>query len=164
MNDCHSRACGGHLSGMATAQKIIRTRYCWPSIFKYCHEVVKKCPPCQLFYPKKHTHPSLLHPIIIVGPFSKWGIDFMHCKPTSVKGHGYIIIAIDYFTKWAKEMPTYAEDGNISTLFLFYHVIARFGVPQAIVTDHRSHFHNQMMAELSAKLGFLHEKSTPYYT
>ena len=60
-------------------------------------------------------------------------------------------------------MPTYAEDGKTTTLFLFNHVIARFGVPQAIVTDHVSHFRNHMTAELSAKLGFRHEKSTPYY-
>ena len=69
-------------------------------------------------------------------------------------------------------MPTYAEDGKTATyakdgkttaLFLFNHVIARFGVPQSIVTDHVSHFRNQMMEELSAKLGFRHENSTPYY-
>ena len=53
----------------------------------------------------------------------------MHCKPTSVGGHGYIIVAVDYFTKWAEAMPTYAEDGKTSALFLFNHVIARFGVP-----------------------------------
>ena len=140
MNGCHSGACGSHLPGMATAQKIIRTGYFWPSIFKDFHEVVKKCPPCQLFYLKKRTHPAPLHPVIEVGPFSKWGIDFMHCKPTSARGHGYIIIAVDYFTKWDEEMPTYVEDGKASSLFLFNHVIDRFGVPQAIVTDHVSHF------------------------
>ena len=156
LNDFHSGACGGHLSGMATAQKILRVGYSWSSVFKDYHEAVKKFPPCQHFYPKKHTHPTPLHPVIAVGPFSKWGIDFVHCKPTSAGGHGYIIIAIDYFTKWAKAMPTYAEDSNIVALFMFSLVIARFGVPQCIVTDHRSHFRNQMMEEISAKLGFHH--------
>ena len=60
-------------------------------------------------------------------------------------------------------MPTYAEDGKTTTLFLFNHVISRFGVPHSIVTDHGSHFRNQMMEELSAKLGFCHENYTPYY-
>ena len=93
----------------------------------------------------------------------KWGIDFMHCNPTSVEGHGYIIIVVDYFTKWAEAMPTYEKDGKNVPLFLFNHVIARFGDPQSIVTDHISHFQNQMMTELSTKLGFHHEKSTSYY-
>ena len=61
----------------------------------------------------------------------------MDCNPTSAEGHGYIIVAVDYFTKWAEAcMPTYAEDGKTAALFLFNHVIARFRVPQSIVTDH----------------------------
>ena len=126
-----------------------------PLIFKDCHEAVNKFPPCELLYPKKHTHPNSLHPVIVTGTFSKCGADFMCCNPTSAGGHGYIIVAIDYFTKWAESMPTYAEYGNISTFFLFNHIIAIFGVSQSIVTDHGSHFRNQMMEELSAKLGFL---------
>ena len=124
---------------------------------------MKKCPPCQHFYPKKRTHLAPLHPVITVGPFSKWGIDFMHCNPTSIGGNGYIIVAMDYFTKWNEETPTYAEDGKTSALFLFNHVIDRFGVPQAIVIEHESHFWNQMMDEQSAKLVFHHENSTLYY-
>ena len=87
----------------------------------------------------------------------------MHYKPTSARGHGYIIVAIYYFTKWAEAMPTYADDGKTAALFMFNNLIARFGVPQSIVTNNISHFHNQMMEELSAKLGFHHENSTPYY-
>ena len=60
--------------------------YFWPYVFKDCHEAIKNFPPCQHFYPKKRTHPSPLHPIIAVGPFTKWGIDFMHYKPTSARG------------------------------------------------------------------------------
>ena len=90
-------------------------------------------------------------------------MDYMHCKPTSARGHGYIIVAIYYFTKWVEAMPTYAEDGKTTALFLFNHIIARFGVLQSIITGHESHFRNQMMEELSAKLGFRHKNSTPYY-
>ena len=87
----------------------------------------------------------------------------MHYRPTSVEGHGYIIVAMEYFTKWAEEMPTYAEDDKTAALFLFNHIISRFGIPRAIVTDHGSNFQNKMMAELSVKLGFCHDNSTPYY-
>ena len=75
------------------------------------------------------VHPAPLHPVISVGPFAKWGIEFMHCKPTSSRGHGYIIVVMDYFKKWAEAMPTYEEDGKTSTLFLFNQIIARFGIP-----------------------------------
>jgi transposase InsO family protein len=53
--------------------------------------------------------------------------------------------------------------GKLQHLFIFNHIITRFGVPQAIVTDHGTHFHNFMMSELTDKLGLRHENSTPYY-
>ena len=70
---------------------------------------------------------------------------------------------MDYFTKWVETMLTYTEDGKTTTLFLFNHIIARFEVTQAIMTNHDSHFQNQIMSELSSKLGFRYDNSTPYY-
>ena len=61
-------------------------------------------------------------------------------------------------------MPTYVEDGKTTALFLFNHIIARFKIPRAIVTDHVLYFQNHIVSELSAKLGFRHDNSTPYYS
>eukprot|EP00253_Pinus_taeda_P030736 PITA_30736 len=82
-----------------------------------------------------HAPPAPLHPVVTVGPFAKWGIDYMTCNPRSAGGHGYIIVAIDYFTKWA----------------------------EAIVTDHGKHFRNHMMIELTTQLCLQHDNSTSYY-
>jgi hypothetical protein len=87
--------------------------------------------------------------IIIVGPFTKWGIDYDTCKPPSTRGHYYIIVALDYFMKRVEAMPTFKDDSETTTLFLFNQIIARFGVPREIVTNHGSHFHNKMMFELT---------------
>ena len=107
--------------------------------------------------------PAHLHPVITVGPFSKWGIDYMTCNPHSVGGHGYIIIVVDYLTKCAKVMPTYSADGKMTTQFPFNHIISRFSIPQSIVTDHGSHFRDYMMAELTSALDLHHDGLTPYY-
>jgi hypothetical protein len=163
LNDCHSGACGGHMSGYATAQKILRAGYFWPSLFHDCITVVQKCHAYQTYNQKIRLHPAPLHPVVSVGPFAKWGIDFMTCHPHSAGGHGYIIVAVDYFTKWAEAMPTFDNTGKTAALFLFNHVVTRFCVPQAIVTDHGSHFRNNMMSELTEKLGLRHDSSTPYY-
>ena len=104
-----------------------------------------------------------MHPVIYAGPFTKCGIDFMTCNPPSSGGHIYIIVVIDYFTKWAKAMPTFNNTGQTFALFFFNHVIAWFWVPQVIVMHHGKHFRNHMMYELTAKLGLLHDNSTPYY-
>ena len=163
LNDCHGGACGGHLSGLETTQKILRAGYFSPSLFKDCIEGVQKCHPCQMFSRKVHSHPAPMHPVIAIGPFSKWGIDFTTCHPPSTQGHRNIIVTVDYFTKWDKAMPTYLNDGKTVALFTFNHIIARFRVPKQLVTDHGSHFQNAMTIELSTQLGFRKEHSSPYY-
>eukprot|EP00253_Pinus_taeda_P003103 PITA_03103 len=163
LNDCHSGACHGHISGYATAQKILCAGYFWPSIFKGCILAVRSCHECQIYQRKMHAPAAPLHPVVTVGPFAKWGINYVTCNPRSTGGHGYTIVAVDYFTKWAETMPTLSEDGHTAALFLCNHVISRFGVPQAIVTDHGKHFRNHMMVELTTQLGLRHDSSSPYY-
>jgi hypothetical protein len=163
LNDCHSGACGGHMSGYATTQKILRVDYFCPSLFNDYIIAVQKCHVFQTHNHKIRSHPAPLHPVVSIGPFAKWGINFMTYHPHSVGGHGYIVVAIDYFIKWVEAMLTFDNTGKTATLFIFNHIIARFGVPQAIVTDHGSHFRNFMMFELTEKLCLHHENSMPYY-
>ena len=119
LNDCHGGACGGYLSRISTAQKILRAGYFWPSIFKDYVNAVKKCHPCQVFAHNMRSHPTPLHPIITVGPFTKWGLDFMDYNPASAGGHHHIIVVVDYFTKWAEAMPTIKSNGEMTAHFVF---------------------------------------------
>ena len=115
LNDSHSGVCGGHLSGLATAQKILRLGYFWPVIFKYCVEAVKRCHPCQLYTRKVQSHPAPLFSIISVGPFMKWGIDYATFNPVLNGGHKHIIVAVDYFMKWEEATPTFKADGETAS-------------------------------------------------
>ena len=60
-------------------------------------------------------------------------------------------------------MPTFNNTGQKTALFFFNHVFSRFGVPQAIVTDHGKHFRNHMMNYLNTKLQLSYDSYTPYY-
>jgi hypothetical protein len=86
------------------------------------------------------VHPAPMFTVIIVVPFTKWGIDYATFNPLLARGHHYIIVAIDYFTKWVEAMPMFKDDGETATLFLFNQIISRFDIPREIVTDHGSHF------------------------
>jgi hypothetical protein len=87
-----------------------------------------------------HSHPTPIHPVITVGPFTKWGVDFVDFNPTSAGRHQHIIVAIEYFNKWDKAMPTVKSDGKTATFFVFNQIIARFGILSEIVTNDGSHF------------------------
>jgi hypothetical protein len=58
LNDFHTKYCGGHLSGLATTQKILRAGYFWPTLIKDYVESVKKCHLCQVFSRKMRAHPA----------------------------------------------------------------------------------------------------------
>ena len=92
-----------------------------------------------------HSHTTPLHLVITVGPFTKWGVEFLDFIPTSARGNQHIIMVIEYFTKWFEAMPIVKYDGKIASFFVFNQIIAWFGIPSEIVTDHGSHFQNEMM-------------------
>jgi hypothetical protein len=144
-------------------QKILCVGYFWPLIFKDLVQAIKKCHPCQIFSRKMRTSPTPLHLVISIGPFAKWGIDFMTFQLLSVASHHYIIVAIDYFTKWAKTMLTYLNNVETSSQFIFNHIITQFGTPKFIITDNGSHFFHNIMIELATLLKFCQENSSPYY-
>ena len=109
------------------------------------------------------SHPTPLFPVISVGPFTKWGIDYVTYNPVLAGGHKKNIVAVDYFTKWAEAMPTFRADGEIASFFMFNQIITRFSIPKVIVIDHGSYFQNRMMTELTTMLGFRHEHSSSFY-
>ena len=64
----------------------------------------------------------------------------MDCNPASAGGHHHIIVAVDYFTKWDKAMPTVKSDGETAAYFVFNQIITRFGIPKELVTYHGLRF------------------------
>ena len=60
-------------------------------------------------------------------------------------------------------MPTYKANGETTSLFIFNQIIAWFGIPKEIVTEHGNHFQNSMMIELTTMLGFRKEHSSYFY-
>jgi hypothetical protein len=163
LNDCHSGACGGHLSRISTTQKVIELVTYGPpySMIASMQSSVVTNVNYSCINPELHHLPSIL--LSYIGPFCKWGIDFMTCNPPSSNGHKYIVVAVDYFTKWVEAMPTFNNTTDTTTCFFFNHVITHFGVPLHLVSDHGKHFENEVFVELSTKLGFTHEFTSPYY-
>ena len=71
----------------------------------------------------------------------------MDCNPDLVGGHHHIIVANDYFTKWAEVMPTVKSDDETATYFFFNQIITQFGIPRELVMNHGKHFQNKMMED-----------------
>ena len=109
------------------------------------------------------SHHAPLFPVIAVGPFTKWGVDYMTCNIVSTQGHKYIIVDVDYFIKWAEAMPTFNANEETAVFFIFNHIITCFSIPKDILIDHGSHFQNSMMTKLTTMLGFKQEHLSSFY-
>ncbi|GKC90879.1 reverse transcriptase domain-containing protein [Tanacetum coccineum] len=90
-----------------------------------------------------------------------WGIDFMGPFP-SLRGNKYILVAVDYLSKWveAKALPT--NDARVVVKFL-KSLFARFGTPRAIISDRGTHFCNDQFAKVMSKYGVTHRLATAYH-
>jgi len=137
---------------MSIAQKVIRAKYLWSTLFNHCIHAIKRCTKCHVYIHKACSLPTPLHPVIVGNPFFKWGIEFMTCNCPSRNGHKYINTKVNYFTKWAESMPTFNNMADTTAHLFFNHVISCFGVPLQLVSHHEIFFENELFPKLSSHL------------
>jgi hypothetical protein len=78
----------------------------------------------------------MLHPIIKSWPFNGWGLDFIgEVHPSFTKGHRFMLLATDYFTKWVEAVPLRNMTHQEVINFVMEHIIYRFGILQTLTTD-----------------------------
>ncbi|RVW21120.1 Pol polyprotein [Vitis vinifera] len=116
------------------AMRVLQSGFWWPSLFKDAHEVSKGCDKCQRLGKLSRRNMMPLNPILIVDLFYVWGIDFMRPFPMSF-GHSYILVGVDYVSKWVEAIPCRTNDHKVVLKFLKENIFSRFGVPKAIISD-----------------------------
>ena len=100
--------------------------------------------------------------ILEVELFDVWGIDFMSKFPLSYRNK-YILLAVDYVSKWVEAIPTISCDAKVVLHFIRSYIFSRFGTPRAVISDEGSHFCNKLFASLWAKYGVNHRVSLAYH-
>ncbi|CAN6567563.1 unnamed protein product [Malus baccata var. baccata] len=91
-----------------------------------------------------------------------WGIDFMGPFPSS-HGFLYILLAVDYVSKWVEAKATRTNDSKVVADFVKSNIFARFGMPRVLISDGGSHFCNRTIEALLKKYNVTHRVSTPYH-
>ena len=158
----HEEACGGHFSHEIMLRKILLTGFTWPTIHKDIHEWCRSCNACQRAG-RRHLRAGPLHPIVVFAPFEKWGIDAVGPLPKTQHGKEYILVAVDYMTKWMEAVATSSIMAKDVAQFIYRNICTRFGVPLEVVSDHGPSFRSEVLACLLEKLKIKHRYSTPYF-
>ncbi|RVW25016.1 Gag-Pol polyprotein [Vitis vinifera] len=142
--------------------------YYWeePFLFKYCaDQIIRKCVPEQ----EQSGILSHCHDSACGGHFASQKTamkviqsDFMGPFPMSF-GHSYILVGVDYVSKWVEAIPCRSNDHKVVLKFLKENIFSRFGVSKAIISDGGTHFFNKPFETLLAKYGVKHKVATPYH-
>nr|GEX26866.1 reverse transcriptase domain-containing protein [Tanacetum cinerariifolium] len=151
----------GHHGLNYTAKKVFNSRFYWPSIYRDAQDLVKNCDVCQRQGKISQRDETPQNSIQVCEIFDVWGIDFMGPFPSS-RENKYILVAVDYLSKWveAKALPT--NDARVVCKFL-KNLFARFGTPRAIISDRGTHFCNDQFAKVMQKYGVTHRLETSYH-
>ncbi|MCO5563707.1 hypothetical protein L7F22_017354 [Adiantum nelumboides] len=158
----HEEACGGHFSHELTLKKVLLAGYVWPSMHADVQHWCRSCHNCQVNGNKKLLY-GPRQAVIANGPFEKWGIDAMGPLPRTANGKLYILVAIDYMTRWVEAQSVAKVNEKTVSKFVYTHICCRFGTPLEIVSDNGPGFRRGLLIEVCEELKISHRHSTPYY-
>ncbi|KAG2381148.1 uncharacterized protein HKW66_Vig0254650 [Vigna angularis] len=159
---CHNSPYGGHFNGERTAAKILQSGFYWPTIFKDAYAHAKRCDKCQRVGTISRRHEMPLQSILEVEVFDCWGIDFVGPLPSSYTNE-YILVAVDYVSKWVEAVACQKNDATTVIKFLRKNIFSRFGVPRILISDGGSHFCNYQLEKILKHYEVKHKVASPYH-
>ena len=162
LHHCHDRESGGHFGATRTAAKVLQSGFYWPTLFKDAHRYVSACHQCQKTGNISRKHEMPMNYILVCDIFDVWGIDFMGPFPKSF-GNEYILVAVDYVSKWVEAVALPTNDARVVIKFLKKHIFIRFGTPRALISDGGKYFCNNQLENLLRKYGVTHKVATAYH-
>jgi hypothetical protein len=142
---------------------MLHSGYYWPSIFKDAAKYVRSCNSCQRIGRPTSYDEMPLQAQVMIEPFEKWALNFVEpISPMSYRKN-YILVCMDYVTKWVEEKSLFRSTENFVVEFIYEDIFTRFSVPHEIVTDQGTQFTSKLMKKLTEKYGIKHSKSSPYH-
>ncbi|XP_049414856.1 uncharacterized protein LOC125877669 [Solanum stenotomum] len=163
LKEVHAGVCGTHMNGFTLAKKILRAGYFWMTIENDYGRFVQKCHKCQVHGDLIKVPPHELNAMSSPWPFAAWGMDVIgSIEPAASNGHRFILVAIDYFTKWVEAASYKAVTKKVVADFVRNNLVCRFGIPESIITDNGANLNSHLIKEICEQFKITHRNSTAY--
>src|SRR6266498_4086791 len=156
----HEHSLSGHFGLEAILTKL-KERYYWPKMKNDVKSYIQTCDQCQRC--GKTTDENELHSIKIKELFYQWEIDIVGPLTETSRRNKYIVVVIDYFTKYSEARALINANAKSVANFIYKDIICRHGCSRKIISDRGSHFNNQVIEKLLERFKIRHNLSTPYY-
>ncbi|XP_053486641.1 uncharacterized protein LOC128611284 [Ictalurus furcatus] len=157
----HTHPLGDHLGARNTLEKL-RDHFVWRGMDAEVRAFCQQCPQCQRTAPRRPP-PAPLIPLPIIGvPFERVGMDLVGPLPKSARGHEYILVLVDYATRYPEAVPLRkATSQNIARELVL--LFSRVGIPKDVLTDQGTPFVSKLMADLCRLLQVKHLRTSVYH-
>ena len=135
MVELHEGICGSHIGGWALALKVIRAGYYWPTVKEDGRGYAQRCEQCQRHADWHHAPVEELRSIYSPWPFHTWEIDILGPFSLATCQIKYVVVAIEYFTKWIEVEPIAQITAHKVQHFVWKNIVCHFGIPRHLVSD-----------------------------
>ena len=153
LREVHEGVCGNHIGARALAGKVLRQGYYWPTMLRDATKLVKKFKVCQKHAKISHLPSKPLTSVTSPWPFQQWGLDILVPLPIGRGQCTFIVVAVDYFTKWVKAEPLSTIIEQKVRNFVWCSIVCKFGIPRSLVSDNGKQFDNPKFRDFCAELG-----------
>ena len=134
---------GAHL-GMDKTRDRILNRFYWPGVKKDVEDYCRACPECQRTAPRPSVRNPLIPMPLIEVPFNRLGLDIIGPLPRTSRGHRYILVMVDYATRYPEAVPHHAATAKVVAKELMI-LFSRVGIVREILTDQGSCFMSRVI-------------------
>ncbi|XP_049414760.1 uncharacterized protein LOC125877537 [Solanum stenotomum] len=157
LEEIHAGTCGPHMSVFTLAKKILRAVYFFMTMEKDSIWYVQKCHQCQVHRDFIWVSANELNVMGSPWPFAAWGMDVIGpIESPTLNGHRFILVAIDYFTKWVEASTCKAVTKKVVADFVRNNIVCQFGIPKSIITDNAANLNNDLIKQTCERFKIAH--------
>jgi ribonuclease HI len=153
MKEIHVGLCGSHIGSRPLLGKVFRQGFYWPKAASDAADLVQKCENCQRCAKDQKQPLSLTQLIQPTWPLQRWGLDLLGPLPPAQGNLKYVVVAVEYFSKWIEAKPLATITSATIQKFFWQYIVCRFGVPKAVTVDNGTQFDAETFKDFYDRIG-----------
>ncbi|KAK2922219.1 hypothetical protein Q8A73_001704 [Channa argus] len=152
----------GHFGNSKTVRHL-QQRFCWPGCRQDAELHVHCCDDCTAQKGPTQRSRGPLQQYLVGAPMERVGVDILGPFPTTEAGNRYILVGMDYFTKWPEPYAVPDMTATTAAQRLVEDMFSRFGVPEELHSDQGRNFESRLFAKVCQRLGVRKTRTTPLH-
>ena len=158
----HNHPTGGHFGVKKTLEKV-KEKFYWPHCRKDVTLWCSTCSECSSRKGPVTRQKARLGKYVVGAPLERVAIDVMSPLVRSTKGNRYLLVVIDYFSKWPEAYALPNQEAKTVATVIVNEFVCRFGVPLELHSDQGTNFESAVFQEMCSLLGIKKTRTTPLH-